>query len=96
LYGGVEKWAKEQHLARMAASGRFRYVKEIVLHHREIGNAERLVGVASSQGSVAALVKDGMSEGEFGLDTFRARCRNLVGDAPAPWYFSYRMRLGVK
>ncbi len=96
LYRGVEQWAKDRHLARMEASGRFRYVKEILVHHREMGNAERLVGLALSQGSVAALLKSGLSEAEFGLDKFRERCRQLIGDDPAPWYFSYRVRLGVK
>ncbi len=40
FYDGVKHWNKEGHLPRMLASGRFRYTKEIVLHNKEMGNAE--------------------------------------------------------
>ncbi|MBI4786808.1 MAG: class I SAM-dependent methyltransferase [Chloroflexi bacterium] len=95
-YRGVEKWAKEKHLARMEASGRFRFVREIVVHNTEMGNAERCVGLALSQGELAELLKHGMSETEIGLDEFRAVCERTIGAAPIPWYFSYRVRLGIK
>ncbi len=95
-YKGVEKWVKEQHLERMEASGCFRYLKEIVVHHQESGNAERLVGIALSQGGVASLLKRGVSESEIGLDQFRAVCERTIGPDPIPWYFSYRVRLGIK
>ncbi len=95
-YKGVEKWAKDQHRARMEASGCFRYVKEIVVHHRESGNDERLVGMALSQGGVASLLKRGMGEVEIGLDRLRAVCQRAIGPDPIPWYFSYRVRLGIK
>jgi SAM-dependent methyltransferase len=95
-YKGLVKWAKEQHLARMEASGHFRHLKEIVLHHLEMGNAGRFIGLALSQGSVAALFKRGISEEEVGLDLFRAVCERTIGSQPIPWYFSYRVRLGIK
>ncbi len=95
-YRGVIRWKKEQHLARMEASGRFRYVKEIVVHHTELGDAERLVGLALSQGGVAKLLQNGMSESEIGLDQFRAAAQRALGDRSVTWYFSYRVRLGIK
>jgi ubiquinone/menaquinone biosynthesis C-methylase UbiE len=95
-YRGVEKWAKEQHLARMEASGCFRYLKEIVVHHQESGNDERFVGMALSQAGVAALFKHGLGEAEIGLDHFRAVCQRTIGHDPIPWYFSYRVRLGIR
>jgi SAM-dependent methyltransferase len=96
LYPGVIHWRKEEHLARMEASGRFRYVKEIVVHHTEPGDAERLVGLALSQGGVAKPLQHGMSESESGLDRFRVAAQRALGDRPMNWYFSYRVRLGIK
>ncbi len=96
LYPGVRRWDKVGHLARMQASGRFRYTREIVVHHVEMGNAERLVGLALSQGSVAALLKHGLSEAEIGLDALRAVTQRAWGDRSVPWYWSYRVRLGVR
>lgn len=96
FFAGVKRWDKEGHLARMKASGNFRYVKEIVVHHVEAGNAERLVGLALSQGSVATLLKRGLSEDDIGLPAFRAEMHQILGDEPSPWYLSYRVRFGIK
>jgi hypothetical protein len=63
-------WDKHQHLKRMRASGLFRVTKEIVLHNIEQGGAERLVGLELSQGGVATLLKNGMSE-EIGVTALR-------------------------
>ena len=41
----LKAWDKSEHLARMQASSCFRYVKEIVVHHLDSGNADRLVGL---------------------------------------------------
>ena len=96
FYGDVKQWDKEGHLARMQASGRFRYVKEIVAHNIEPGNAERLVGLALSQGGAATLFKRGMTAEEVGLASFRATVQRVLGDKTLPWYYSYRVRIGVK
>ncbi len=93
---GVRKWGKGDHLTRMQSSGQFRYVKEVLLHQVEQGDAERLVGLARSQGSVAALLRAGLSDAEIGLEDLRAVAQRVLGDAPAPWFFSYRVRVGVK
>jgi SAM-dependent methyltransferase len=91
----VVRWPKLQHLSRMEACGRFRIVKEIVLHQVEWGTAERLIAMARSHGSVAAVLKHGFSEEEIGLAELR-RVAQRLGDKPTNWYFSYRVRLGVK
>src|SRR5262249_10364783 len=67
LYAGIRSWEKKEHLERMRSSGRFRHVKEILVHSIETGSAERLVGLCRSQGSVATLLKHGLSEEEIGL-----------------------------
>lgn len=95
-FSDIKEWDKAGHLARIRTSGKFRYVKEIVLHNREMGNAERLVGLMMSQGGVAGLRRRGMSEAEIGVPEFRAVAQKTLGDELAPWYFHYRVRLGVK
>ena len=92
----VHYWDKRQHLERMRASGRFRATKELAVHHAEPGNAERLVQLALSQGQLATLLKHGASEGEIGITALRATARRALGDASTLWYWSYRVRVGMK
>ena len=92
----MRSWDKQQHLERMGESGQFRFTKEIVLHHVEQGGTERLVGLELSQGGVATLLKHGVGEDEIGITALREAAGRLLGDAIVPWYFSYRMRVGVK
>jgi SAM-dependent methyltransferase len=92
----VKHAAKDQHLSRMRDSGRFRYTREVLLHNVEEGNAERLVGLARSFGGVATVLSRGVSETEIGLDVLAQEARQHLGDEPLPWYFSYRVRLGVR
>ena len=92
----LKKLPKAQHLARMQASGRFRYVKEICVNSLEMGNAARMIGIALSQSVIHNLLKRGLSETEIGLDEFRRIARQSMGDRLVPWYFTFRVRLGVK
>jgi SAM-dependent methyltransferase len=91
----VPRWDKSGHWARIQASDRFRYTREVLLHHVEMGNAERLVGLALSQGAVQTLLKTGLSETELGLDRLRADAARLLGDTPHAWYWCMRVRVGV-
>jgi ubiquinone/menaquinone biosynthesis C-methylase UbiE len=92
----VPKWPKHGHLARVRESGRFRYTREILLHHMEVGDAARLEGLARSQGSVQTLLKAGASEEEIGLSRLRADAERLLGGDPRPWYWCFRVRAAVK
>ena len=92
----VHQWNKGGHLERMRQSGRFRYVKEVVIHHVESGGAERLVGLALSQGEIATLLKNGLGEDEVGITALREAASRALGDSIVPWFWSYRLRLGVK
>lgn len=92
---GLRQWSKSGHLARMRASGRFRHVKEAVLHHVDRGNTERLVGLLLSQGSTMGLLKLGLSEAELGIDVFREIAQRTLGTGMSPWYWSARIRIGV-
>ncbi len=49
IYNTVKRWPKGGHLASIQGSGRFRYTKEILVHHLESGNADRLVGLVLSR-----------------------------------------------
>ena len=92
----VHYWDKRQHLERMRASGHFRFARELLLHHTEQGSAERLVGLALSQGQVATLLKAGASEEEIGIAALRALASRALGDATVPFYWSYRVRVAQR
>lgn len=95
-FGGVQRWPKKQHLERIQASGYFRYVKELVVHTIEMGNAERFIGMVSSS-HIGRILKQAVGrEKDLGVDVFQATVRRVIGDEPMPWYFSYRVRLGIK
>lgn len=94
LSKNVQRWEKEGHLGRMQASGYFRYCWEIVVHNQEIGNAERLMGLALSQGGVMTLLKNNIPESDFGLDRLRDIATRTLAD-DVPFLFCYRARLGV-
>ncbi len=61
-----------------------------------MGNAERLVGLMLSQAGLSTLLRNGMSEEQVGLPQFREMAQRTLGDELAPWYFHYRVRLGIK
>jgi ubiquinone/menaquinone biosynthesis C-methylase UbiE len=96
FFAGIQSWNKQEHLARMRASHRFRYVKKLLVHSTQRGNAGRLVGLCLSQGGVATVLKRGVTEKEIGLDTLRQVASRTLGDAPFPWYWSYRVRIGLR
>jgi SAM-dependent methyltransferase len=94
--GQLLRWQKHEHLERMTASGHFCYTREIAAHNIETGDADRLVGLALSQSSIQELFKHGLNESDIGLPTFRSEASRILGDGPHPFYFTYRIRIGVK
>jgi SAM-dependent methyltransferase len=92
----VRQWEKSGHLARMKASGRFRHVSEVTLHGVESGDAARFVGLALSQARVHRPLAHGATEDEIGLAALRDAARRTIGDEPRTWWFSYRVRVGVR
>jgi ubiquinone/menaquinone biosynthesis C-methylase UbiE len=92
----VKSWPKHQHLENLQRSGCFRFASESTFHKIEPGDAQRLVGLAKSQGSVAALLKAGVSEAEIGLIKLRTAGERLLGNRQIPWFWSYRVRIGIK
>ncbi len=90
----VVRWEKAGHLDRMRASGRFAWAKELAVHHVEKGDADRLVGVALSQGTVAGVVR-ALGEEETGVPEFRRAAKEALPSGSAPWYWTYRVRAGI-
>lgn len=92
---GLNHWEKSGHLERMEASGCFRHVKEIVVHHIDAGNASRLVGLLFSQGFVQGVLKKGVSEADLGIEALRHTALHTLGETPRPFIWSARVRVGV-
>jgi SAM-dependent methyltransferase len=93
---GRQGYKKDGHLARIAESGHFRHTREVVLHGRERGTAERIVGMAMSLGPVVVLLDSGVTEEEIGLAQLREVADRVLGDREVDLFMCYRARLGVK
>jgi hypothetical protein len=71
-------------------------MKDLVVHHTEEGNAQRFIRLTLSYG-IARYLKHGyLTEQEVGLDHLQCVAQDLIGPKPIPWYFSYRVRIGIK
>lgn len=92
----IMRWPKSEHLQRITESGRFRYTQEFCLHHVEQGNADRVVGIAYTLGTLQTLFKLGVTDEELGFPAFRAQAKRILGDELKPWYFTCRVRIGIK
>jgi SAM-dependent methyltransferase len=93
---GQPRHTKEMHLDRIRESGHFRFVREVVLHSRERGNAARIVGMALSLGPLTVLLNEGVSEEEVGLAALREAASRALGDREVEFLLGYRVRLGVR
>jgi len=97
LPDGLRSWSKTDHLARMRASGRFAFTREIVMLDRAGGGPDRFTALLYSQGSYQGLLKAGLSREDIGATAFEAEV--AAGFAEARWVpelsFCWRVRLGV-
>jgi hypothetical protein len=88
---------KAEHLDRIRASGRFRHVREVLLHSVEEGGAERVVQSAWTLGPVAKRLESGeWTEDGIGLTQLREVAEQVLADRTVPFVYSYRVRLGVR
>jgi len=93
---GQPRHTKDMHLERMRESGHFRFVREVVLHSRERGSAERVVGMALSLGPLTVLLNEGVSEEEIGLAALREAAARALGNRDVDLFLGDRVRLAVK
>jgi ubiquinone/menaquinone biosynthesis C-methylase UbiE len=92
----VRHFPKDKHRDSIESSGHFSYVREILLHKHDMGNAARLMGVSRSQGDAATCLNAGVSDAELGLDVLEEVADRVIGSEPVPWLWSYFVRFGVK
>jgi ubiquinone/menaquinone biosynthesis C-methylase UbiE len=94
--GRISPWTtsrplwKAEHLQRMRDSGRFRFTRELVMHSVEEGDADRFVGGARSMGAIE------VHKDELGLEELGALARRVLGDRVVPFWFGYRVRIGLR
>ncbi len=95
VYDTVRRWPKSRHLENMKSSGRFRFVRELYAHQVDSGNAARYMALVHSQGGVVAVLRRGYTEEQVGLERLREIARRVIGEREMPWYYGYKIRVGV-
>jgi SAM-dependent methyltransferase len=93
---GADRWAKDEHLTRMRASGRFRLCREILLHSTVEGDADSVVGFARSLGLPVVDLSDDDVERELRIDELQEVAQRVLGQRTVPFHFGYRVRVGVR
>lgn len=90
-------WDKQRHLARMEASGRFAFTREVVLGEAVGGGADRYVALLRSHGTYQELGRLGLTDADLGVDRFEREVRAAFAEATVDGglAFSWRARLGV-
>jgi ubiquinone/menaquinone biosynthesis C-methylase UbiE len=86
-------WPKNKSLDPLRESGHFRFTREVLLHSIEHGDAARFLEMMQSS---AFNHQFQFTEQEIGFDRLRQAALQHIGFEPIPWYFSYRVRVGVK
>jgi ubiquinone/menaquinone biosynthesis C-methylase UbiE len=89
-------WSKEQHLSRMRESAHFRFTREVLLHQIEHGDAARFLEMMRSNAFSNQFELNTLTEQEIGFDRLSSAAFQYIGSEPIPWYWSYRVRIGIK
>jgi SAM-dependent methyltransferase len=95
LPGGVQGWSKDAHLSRTRASGAFRWCTELAAQTVEQGDDARFVDLFRSQGHLRQLLAAGLDGRLLGVLDLSAVAAEVLGPEPRPFWFTYRVRLGV-
>ena len=96
LTENLQKWPKNTHLDRMRDSSYFRFTRELFLHHIEQGDAARFLEMILTNAYSHQFKLKTITEQEIGFDRLRRAAFQSLGSKPIPWYFSYRVRIGIK
>ena len=92
----LQRWSKETHLDRMRDSTYFRFTREVLLHHIEQGDAARFMEMILTNAYGHQFKLKTITEQEIGFDRLRHAALQQIGSELIPWYFSYRVRIGIK
>ena len=93
LAQSLKIWPKNKSLDPLRESGHFRFTREVLLHSIEQGDAARFLEMMQSS---ALSNQFPFTEQEIGFDRLRQTALQHIGSEPIPWYFSYRVRIGIK
>ncbi|GLV60089.1 hypothetical protein KDH_69120 [Dictyobacter sp. S3.2.2.5] len=96
LVEDLPRWPKETHLDRMRDSGHFRFTRELFLHHIEQGDAARFLEMIRTNAYNYQFKLKTITEQEIGFDRLERAAFQSLGTNPVPWYFSYRVLIGIK
>jgi SAM-dependent methyltransferase len=96
LKESFRRWEKSEHLQNIKDSGLFRFAREAVFMNSEACDAERLIGLALSQGGLQALLKTAQDEISPAFEAFKSCVHELLDGPEFEINFCYRMRIGVK
>lgn len=96
LAAGAARWPKEGHLGRIAASGRFRFAREILCHGLDMADARRIIGLAESLGGPRALFEGKAPEVDVTFERLRETAHRVLGEQERPMVLCYRIRIGVR
>jgi hypothetical protein len=93
LAQSLKIWPKNKYLDPLRESDHFHFTREVLLHHIEQGDAARFLEMMQS----SALSHQFQSiEQEIGFDRLKQAALQHIGFEPIPWYWSYRVRIGIK
>jgi hypothetical protein len=95
LIGGTdEAFPLREKLA--LSSTYFRFTREVLLHHIEQGDAARFMEMILTNAYSHQFKLKTITEQEIGFDRLRQAALQRIGSELIPWYFSYRVRIGIK
>ena len=93
LAQSLKIWPKNKSLDPLRESAHFRFTREVLLHSIEQGDAARFLEMMQSS-ALSGQVQ--FTEQEIGFDRLRQAALQHIGSEPIPWYWSYRVRIGIK
>lgn len=93
LAQSLKIWPKNKSLDPLRENGSFRFTREVWLHHIEQGDTTRFLKMMQSSAFSGQFQ---FTEQEIGFDRLRQAALQYIGSEPIPWYFSYRVRIGIK
>jgi len=96
LAHSLKIWSKDRHLDRMRESAHFRFTREVFLHQIEQGDAARFLEMMRTNAFSHQFQLNTITEQEIGFDRLTRAAFQSIGSEPIPWYFSYRVRIGIK